>query len=243
MISYESPRFVLDFLYKELERHKADLKDITSKIEELKKRYEEKLEIIELYEKIYNKEASLAQEYGRNNNNDHLVFTEGNQKQDEIKNLLEEKEGIVISSSIRKNNENINRSFEESISESIPSEDNDQEENKNDPPTDFLKLKYQQISMNEIVEDILSKAGEPVNTRFVVNSAYDIDNQDNWIRARNSMGAILRIGAQKGRWKKAGRGLYADNSVETTNLNQKGQNPNDKHNEFEENDFQFRNSN
>ncbi len=111
----------------------------------------------------------------------------------------------------------------------VDEEDNDFSENEDDnfaqdgstqrDPMDMLRPEYKGMSMFDIIESILDDTLQELSNEDVTRMAYDTNSEDEFLRAKGSMSAQLRIGASKGKWAKVGRGYFASNTVVMQNRN------------------------
>ena len=84
-------------------------------------------------------------------------------------------------------------------------------------PEDWLFPQYKLLGSRKAIEQILEERKEPVEIEDLVKKLYDTKSEDDFKRARNSLSAGLRRGAEEGAWKKVGRSFYEANSVGATN--------------------------
>jgi hypothetical protein len=80
-------------------------------------------------------------------------------------------------------------------------------------PIDFLRSQYKGKTMPEVVRLVLGTYRKPMRAVEIAHAAYDAPSSEAFSRARNSIGAELRMGAGKKGWIKAGRGRYVLDSV------------------------------
>ncbi|MBD2164960.1 hypothetical protein H6G04_11160 [Calothrix membranacea FACHB-236] len=80
-------------------------------------------------------------------------------------------------------------------------------------PMSMLRPEYQGMPMLDIIESILNDASKQMSNEDVTKIAYDTKSENEFERAKASMSAQLRIGANKGKWLKVGRGCFASNNV------------------------------
>lgn len=84
-------------------------------------------------------------------------------------------------------------------------------------PENWLFPQYKLVGSTKAIEQILKERKEPIEIEDLVKELYDTRSEDEFKRARNSLSAGLRRGAEEGAWKKFGRSYYAANSVDSTN--------------------------
>ncbi|MFB2893289.1 hypothetical protein ACE1CI_10280 [Aerosakkonemataceae cyanobacterium BLCC-F50] len=81
------------------------------------------------------------------------------------------------------------------------------------PPMEMLKPQFKGQSMTDIVLSILKQEQRPMRAVEIAFAVYQTESKEEFTRARNSIGAELRTGADKKGWKKAGRGRYVIESI------------------------------
>ena len=111
----------------------------------------------------------------------------------------------------------------------VDEEDNDFPEDEDDnfaqddstqrAPVDMLRPEYKGMSMFDIIERILADTSQELSSEDVTRIAYDTNSEDEFLRAKGSMSAQLRIGASKGKWAKVERGHFASNTLVMQNQN------------------------
>lgn len=106
-----------------------------------------------------------------------------------------------------------------SLNEEDEDEDVEEQFNKgvaqdNPNPVDFLRPQFKGRAMPEVVRLVLGAYGRPMRAVEVARAAYDAPSSEAFSRARNSIGAELRIGAGKKGWIKAGRGRYVLDGID-----------------------------
>lgn len=80
-------------------------------------------------------------------------------------------------------------------------------------PEDWLFPQFKPLGSKKAIEQILEEIKAPVEIEDLVKALYDTKSDDEFKRARNSLSAGLRRGAEEGFWKKIGRSFYEANSV------------------------------
>lgn len=91
----------------------------------------------------------------------------------------------------------------------------DDEENKDKRnPKDMLLPRYKGQTLGDIAEKILNSVKQPLDVDSITKVIFDVQNDDEYFRARNSLATELRRGAREGRWKKIGRGSFLAMGVE-----------------------------
>ncbi|MCY7275360.1 MAG: hypothetical protein LH702_16900 [Phormidesmis sp. CAN_BIN44] len=83
-------------------------------------------------------------------------------------------------------------------------------------PEDWLFPQFKPLGSKKAIEQILEEIKAPVEIEDLVKALYDTKSDDEFRRARNSLSAGLRRGAEEGFWKKIGRSFYEANSVKLT---------------------------
>jgi hypothetical protein len=75
-------------------------------------------------------------------------------------------------------------------------------------PSDMLLPRFRGKTLNEVVYIILSEASEALKGSEVAERAYETRNDEEFIRARNSIASTIRDGAGKKGWSQLGRGVF-----------------------------------
>lgn len=83
-------------------------------------------------------------------------------------------------------------------------------------PENWLFPQFKLLGSKGSIERILEERKAPVEIEDLVKVLYDTKSGDEYIRARNSLSAGLRRGAEDRSWKKIGRSFYEANSVKQT---------------------------
>lgn len=83
-------------------------------------------------------------------------------------------------------------------------------------PEDWLFPQFKPLGSKKAIEQVLEEIKASVEIEDLVKTLYDTKSGDEFRRARNSLSAGLRRGAEEGSWKKIGRSFYEANSVKST---------------------------
>lgn len=83
-------------------------------------------------------------------------------------------------------------------------------------PENWLYPQYKRLGSRRAIEQVLEEKKEPVEIEDLARELYDTRSEDEFRRARNSLSAGLRRGAEEGFWQKVSRSFYQSNSIGTT---------------------------
>ncbi|HEY9799209.1 MAG TPA: hypothetical protein V6D25_02535 [Leptolyngbyaceae cyanobacterium] len=92
------------------------------------------------------------------------------------------------------------------------------EDNKRSPK-EMLRAEFANKTLAEVAEILLNSRHEVLTADDIAQDIFLTENNDEYVRARNSLSTELRRGAKEGRWKQIGRGSFA--SIESENLQDK----------------------
>lgn len=92
------------------------------------------------------------------------------------------------------------------------------EDNKRSPK-EMLRAEFANKTLAEVAEILLNSRHEVLTADDIARDIFLTENNDEYVRARNSLSTELRRGAKEGRWKQIGRGSFA--SIKSENLQDK----------------------
>lgn len=76
-------------------------------------------------------------------------------------------------------------------------------------PKQMLHYEFTKKSLCQIIEAVLKSRRESLSADEIAQAIFLTNNNNEYIRARNSLSTELRRGARNGKWKKTKRGLFA----------------------------------
>jgi hypothetical protein len=83
------------------------------------------------------------------------------------------------------------------------------EETNKRSPKEMLLPQFREQTLGDIAEKKLkASAGKSLSSDELAKMMFETRSEDEYSRARNSLSAELRRGANEGRWKKVGRGIF-----------------------------------
>ncbi|MBW4648061.1 MAG: hypothetical protein KME06_05090 [Kastovskya adunca ATA6-11-RM4] len=80
-------------------------------------------------------------------------------------------------------------------------------------PRDFIKPEFKEMTQETALLKLLESYDEPRTSTEVAESLYETTSGEDFKRARSSIAVALRVGAEQGKWKKVGRGIFASHRV------------------------------
>jgi hypothetical protein len=76
-------------------------------------------------------------------------------------------------------------------------------------PKDMLLAEFREQTLGDIAQKKLkASGGKPLSSDELTEMIFETRSKDEYFRARNSLSAELRRGANEKRWKKVGRGIF-----------------------------------
>ncbi|MEH1908323.1 hypothetical protein [Nostoc sp.] len=81
-------------------------------------------------------------------------------------------------------------------------------------PKEMLRTEFANKTLAEVAEIVLSSRNEALTAGEIARAIFITENNDEYVRARNSLSTELRRGAREGRWQQIGRGSFASTQAE-----------------------------
>lgn len=103
-------------------------------------------------------------------------------------------------------------SDDKDIENKNPEGEEGEEENKRNPKQ-MLCSSYVGMTLGDAAEAILNGFQSALNADDIAQIMFDVQDEEEYTRARNSLSTELRRGAKEGRWRKVGRGSFSSNLV------------------------------
>ncbi|MGL5063543.1 MAG: hypothetical protein ACRC62_26470 [Microcoleus sp.] len=76
-------------------------------------------------------------------------------------------------------------------------------------PSEMVKPEFRGLTQEEIITKVLSdNPSEKFTIPSLAEIIYQCENDDDFLRTKNSIASTLRRGAAKGKWLKTGRGFF-----------------------------------
>lgn len=76
-------------------------------------------------------------------------------------------------------------------------------------PKQMLRFEFRKKSLVQIIEAVLNSQHKSLSADDIARAIFLTQNNNEYVRARNSLSTELRRGAKNGKWQKIGRGFYA----------------------------------
>lgn len=81
-------------------------------------------------------------------------------------------------------------------------------------PKEMLRTEFANKTLAEVAEIVLNSRNEALTADDIARAVFITENNDEYVRARNSLSTELRRGAKEGRWQQIGRGSFASIQAE-----------------------------
>ncbi|MDZ8110079.1 MAG: hypothetical protein RM338_31400 [Nostoc sp. DedQUE12a] len=81
-------------------------------------------------------------------------------------------------------------------------------------PKEMLRAEFANKTLAEVAEIVLNSHNEALTADDIARAVFITENNDEYVRARNSLSTELRRGAREGRWQQIGRGSFASIKAE-----------------------------
>ncbi|QSJ17964.1 hypothetical protein JYQ62_03645 [Nostoc sp. UHCC 0702] len=76
-------------------------------------------------------------------------------------------------------------------------------------PKEMLRAEFANKTLAEVAEIVLKTRNEALTADEIARTIFITQDNDEYVRARNSLSTELRRGAREGRWQQIGRGSFA----------------------------------
>ncbi|MBD2490567.1 hypothetical protein [Aulosira sp. FACHB-615] len=83
-------------------------------------------------------------------------------------------------------------------------------------PKEMLRAEFANKTLAEVADILLNSQNQALTADEIAREIFLTENNEEYVRARNSLSTELRRGAKEGRWKQIGRGSFA--SIQSKNL-------------------------
>ncbi|WP_427156819.1 hypothetical protein ACQFX9_15515 [Aliinostoc sp. HNIBRCY26] len=93
------------------------------------------------------------------------------------------------------------------------------EDDRKRSPKEMLRAEFADKTLAELAEFVLNSRNEPMTADDIAQYIFMTQDNDEYVRARNSLSTELRRGAKEGRWKQIGRGSFV--SIKSDSLRDK----------------------
>jgi hypothetical protein len=93
------------------------------------------------------------------------------------------------------------------------------EDDRKRSPKEMLRVEFADKTLADVAELVLNSRNEPMTADDIAHYIFMTQDNDEYIRARNSLSTELRRGAKEGRWKQIGRGSFI--SIKSESLRDK----------------------
>ncbi|MBH8567170.1 hypothetical protein I8748_34330 [Nostoc sp. CENA67] len=80
-------------------------------------------------------------------------------------------------------------------------------------PKEMLRAEFANKTLAEVAEIVLNRRNEALTADEIARAIFITQDNDEYVRARNSLSTELRRGAREGRWQQIGRGSFASTQV------------------------------
>jgi hypothetical protein len=81
-------------------------------------------------------------------------------------------------------------------------------------PKEMLRIEFANKTLAEVAEIVLNSHNEALTADDIARAIFITENNDEYVRARNSLSTELRRGAREGKWQQIGRGSFASIQAE-----------------------------
>lgn len=78
----------------------------------------------------------------------------------------------------------------------------------------MLRTEFANKTLAEVAEIVLNSRNQALAADDIAQAVFITENNDEYVRARNSLSTELRRGAREGRWQQIGRGSFASIQAE-----------------------------